>query len=205
MTSIKLIALLIFLTSSVAHASLYRWIDESGKVHFSDKVPPAMAQKGHTSLNKNGIESEKVSSAEELKKKEEEANKKQEVLAEMTEVKKAEAEQKRKDDQLLATYESREEVISIFKKKISLIDQSIGILSARDESLTQKLKRLNKKHRQTKSESSKITLSMQIVNAKESLTEYKKAIAINRADKDAVTGKYRQTLIRFDHLAKSNH
>lgn len=205
MTSIKLIALLIFLTGSVAHANLYRWIDENGKVHFSDKVPPAMAQKGHTSLNKNGIESAKISSAEELKQKAEEANKQQEVLAEMTEAKKAEAEQKRKDDQLLATYESREEVISVFKKKISLIDQGIGILSARDESLTQKLTRLNKKRKQTKSESLKITLSMRIENARESLTEYKKAIAINRADKNVVTGKYRQTLIRFDHLAKSSH
>jgi len=205
MTSIKLFALLIFLTSSVAHASLYRWIDENGKVHFSDKVPPAMAQKGHTSLNKNGIESSKVSSAEELKKEQEEANKKQEVLAEMTEVKKAEAEQQRKDKQLLALYESREEVVSVFQKKLSLIDRSIGILSARDESLTQKLKRLNQKHKLAKSESSQMTLSMQITNAQESLNEYQKAIKINRADKEVVTGKYRQTLIRFDHLTKSSH
>lgn len=205
MTSIKLIALLIFLTGSVAQASLYRWVDEDGKVHFSDKVPPAMAQKGHTSLNKNGIESEKVSSAEELKKKAEEENKEQEALAEMSELKKLEAAQKNKDDQLLATYESREEIINAFTNKISLIDRSIGILSARDESITQKLKRLNKKRKQAKSESSKITLSMQIENAQESLSEYTKAIAINRADKKVMTGKYRQTLIRFDHLTKSSH
>ncbi len=205
MTSIKLIALLIFLTGSVAQASLYRWVDEDGKVHFSDKVPPSMAQKGHTSLSKNGIESEKVSSAEELKKKAEEENKKQEVLAEMSELKKLEAVQKNKDDQLLATYESREEIINAFTNKISLIDRSIGILSARDESITQKLKRLNKKRKQAKSESSKITLSMQIESAQESLSEYAKAIAINRADKEVMTGKYRQTLIRFDHLTKSSH
>lgn len=205
MTSIKLFALLIFLVGSVAQASLYRWVDDDGKVHFSDKVPPAMAQKGHTSLNKNGIESEKVSSSEELKKEAEEANKKQEVLAEMTESKKAEAEQKRKDDQLLALYDSREELVSVFQKKLSLIDRSIGILTARDESLSQKLKRLNKRHKKAKGESSKMTLSMQIENAKDSLSEYKKAIAINRADKKVLTGKYRKTLIRFDHLTKSSH
>jgi len=205
MTSIKLFALLIFLISSVAHASLYRWVDENGKIHFSDKVPPAMAQKGHTSLNKNGIESAKVSSAEELKKKQQDANKKQEVLAEMTEAKKAEAEQKRQDDQLLALYESRQEIIKVFQRKISLIDQSIGILAARDESLAQKLRRLNQKHRQSKSESTRMTLSMQIDNAQESLQEYQKAIEINRADKKVVTNKYRQTLIRFDHLTKSSH
>ena len=72
---------------------MYRWVDANGKVTFSDKVPPAMSQKGHTSLNKNGIESTKVSSAEELKLKQEEEEKKTEILAEMTEAKKAEAEQ----------------------------------------------------------------------------------------------------------------
>ena len=205
MTSIKLLALLIFLSSSAAQANLYRWVDESGKVHFSDKVPPSMAQKGHTSLGDNGIESSKTSSSEELKQKQAEANKKQEVLAEMTEAKKAEAIAKRKDDQLLATYESREEIIGAFSKKISLVDQSIGILSARDESLTQKLKRLTKKYKKAKDETSRMTLSSQIENARESLTEYQKAIAMNRADKKVMTGEYRQTLIRFDHLTKSSH
>ena len=202
MTSIKLIALIIFLTSSVAHAKLYRWVDDSGKVHFSDKVPPAMSQKGHTSLNKNGVEAEKVSSAEELKKKQEEAEKETQVLAEMTDAKKAEAEQKRKDDQLLSTYENREEVISTFKRKLSLIDRSIGILSARDESLTQKLSRLNQKLKQSRSESSKLNLSLQITNTRESLLEYQKAIELNNSDKDEVTEQYRQTLTRFDQLTK---
>lgn len=205
MTSIKLIALLIFLTGSVAQASLYRWVDEEGKVHFSDKVPPAMAQKGHTSLNKNGIESEKVSSALELKQKADEANEKKQLLATATEAEKNEAKQKIKDDQLLATYESKDELMSVFNRKISLLDQSVGIMSARDESLTQKLKRLNKKHQHAKSGTSKMTLAMQIENAQASLREYKKAIANKHADKEAVTGKYRQTLIRFIHLTKSSH
>jgi len=203
MTSIKLFVLLFFLAGSVAQASLYRWIDENGKVHFSDKVPPAMAQKGHTSLNKNGVESGRVSSAAELKQQQEESEKKKQAQAELVEVKTAEAEQKRRDEQLLATYDSREELINVFNKKISLIERSVGILSARDESLTQKLKRLNKKYRKAKSESSRMTLSMQIENAKDSLNEYQKAISMNQADKKIVTGKYRQTLIRFDKLTQS--
>ena len=204
MTSIKLIALLIFLTSSVAHASLYRWVDENGKVHFSDKVPPAMAQKGHTSLTKNGIESVKVSSAEELKQKQQEASKTDAVLVEMTDAEKAKAEQERKDELLLSTYESKDDVISVFNEKISKIDQRLGILNARDESLSQKLKRLNKKYKHTKKESSRMDLMMKIEAAKQRLDEYQKAITTNRANKKIVTGQYRQTLIRFNHLTKSD-
>jgi len=205
MTSIKLFALLIFLTGSVAQADLYRWVDENGKVHFSDKVPPAMAQEGHTSLNKNGVASGTVSSAQELKQLAEKANKKQEVSAEMSEAKKAEIKQAQQDETLLATYESRDAVISVFNKKISMLEQSIGIISARDESLTQKLNYLNKKHKQSTRESSKIELSMQISNAQESLRGYKEAITLKRADKEAMTGTYRQTLTRFDQISKSNH
>lgn len=205
MTSIKLFALLIFLTAGVAEANMYRWVDANGKVTFSDKVPPSMSQKGHTSLGKNGIESAKVSSAEELKLKQEEEEKKTEILAEMTEAKKAEAEQHRKDKQLLATYENREELSSFFMKKLSMIDQSIGILGARDESLTDKLRRLNQKYKQTKSSSSRTNLSMEIQNAQDTLLEYQKAISLNRADKESVMDKYRQTLIRFDNLTKASH
>ena len=204
MTSIKLIALVILLTSSVAQASLYRWVDENGKVHFSDKVPPSMAQKGHTSLTKNGVESERVVSSEELKLKKEKHQENAKLEEEKTEAKLAEEEQKRLDDQLLATYESREEIISAYRKKISLLDQSIGILSARDESLSQKLVRLSKQRKSTKEEMSRLTLSMQIDNTHESLQEYRKAITVNESDRKIILGQYRDTLTRFDKLSKAN-
>ena len=204
MTSIKLIALILFLTSSVAQASLYRWVDESGKVHFSDKVPPSMAQKGHTSLSKNGVKSERTISSEELKLKKQQEQKEIELEEVKSEEKLAEEEQKRLDDQLLATYENREEIISAFRKKISLIDQSIGILSARDESLSQKLVRLSKQRKSTKEEMSRLTLSMQIDNTHESLQEYRKAITVNESDRGEMLGQYRQTLTRFDKLTKAN-
>ncbi|WP_181389744.1 DUF4124 domain-containing protein [Leucothrix pacifica] len=194
----------LLLTSSVAQASLYRWVDENGKVHFSDKVPPSMAQKGHTSLNKNGVESQRVVSAEELKQKKQEEQKEVALEEEKTEAKLAEEEQKRQDDQLLATYENRDEIIAAYQKKLSLLDQSIGILSARDESLSQKLVRLSKQRKSTKEEMSRLTLSMQIENTHESLQEYRKAIKINQSDREIMLDQYRETLTRFDKLTRAD-
>ena len=204
MTSIKLIALILLLTSSVAQASLYRWVDENGKVHFSDKVPPSMAQKGHTSLSKNGIKAKRVVSSEELKQKKQEEQKEIELEEEKTEAKLAEEEQERLDKQLLATYENRDEIIAAYKKKLSLLDQSIGILSARDESLSQKLVRLSKQRKSTKEEMSRLTLSMQIDSTHESLKEYRKAITLNQSDRATTLDQYRDTLTRFDKLSKAN-
>lgn len=204
MTSIKHIALLLLLSCSVAQASLYRWVDENGKVHFSDKVPPSIAQKGHTSLNKNGVEAKRTVSAEELKLKEQQRQEKQALEEELSEAKKLEEAQKRKDEQLLATYANREEIIAAYQKKLSTIDQSIGILSARDESLSQKLVRLTSQRKKTKDEMSRLTLSMQIENTHDSLMEYRKAIQVNHADRETMMNQYKETLVRFDKVSKAN-
>ena len=200
MNSIKLFALLIFLLGSVAHANMYRWVDGNGKVHFSDKVPPAVSQKGHTSLGKNGVEAAKVSSSAELKSKQEEEVKKTELVAGMTDAKKAEVEKNIKDKKLLASYQSRDELIAVYKKKISIIDQSLGILNARDESLAAKLAYLDQKYKKAKAELSRSSLSEDIRNAQAKLSGYQKTIAVSRADKEELMDEYRQNLIRFDHL-----
>ena len=36
-------------------ASLYRWVDEQGNVHYSDIIPPSSVRQGHTELRKDGI------------------------------------------------------------------------------------------------------------------------------------------------------
>ena len=39
---------------SGAQAGLYRWVDEYGDVHYSDKVPPKYLKKEHEELNEQG-------------------------------------------------------------------------------------------------------------------------------------------------------
>ena len=40
MTKLKiLMALLVFLTVTVAHAAAYKWLDDDGRVHFTDRPP----------------------------------------------------------------------------------------------------------------------------------------------------------------------
>ena len=56
--------LLVIMTTT--DAGLYRWVDAAGKVHFSDKVPAKVAKQGHSELGENGVEKNKVLSANEL-------------------------------------------------------------------------------------------------------------------------------------------
>ena len=44
----------LLLVSSLAQAGLYRWVDEKGEVHFSDKVPVAASRKAVSEMGKRG-------------------------------------------------------------------------------------------------------------------------------------------------------
>ena len=41
-------------------AKLYKWVDEDGKVHYSDKVPPEAIRNEHKQLNEHGVVKETV-------------------------------------------------------------------------------------------------------------------------------------------------
>ena len=64
-----LLVILTLIWSTAVYSGLYRWVDEAGKVHYGDRIPPAYAQNGHTKLYKNGLTKERVESAVARKKK----------------------------------------------------------------------------------------------------------------------------------------
>lgn len=72
----------LFMASAI-DAKLYKWVDENGKVHYSDKVPPDQIKNAHQELNKNGVVKEEVQRAltpEEREARAEELKAQQELL-----------------------------------------------------------------------------------------------------------------------------
>jgi len=71
--------------STTAHATLYRWVDENGKVIYSDKLPPKASNLGHTELNKQGttlkVAPRAKTEAEQAAEKERLAREQQRILA----------------------------------------------------------------------------------------------------------------------------
>ena len=99
----------ILLLSSFSHAGLYRWVNEAGEVHFSDKVPVAASKKAVSKMYKNGVVQRVVDpEAEALAKLEYEANTAERER--LKTLKKVELEKlaiiKKRDDYLLSIYEN---------------------------------------------------------------------------------------------------
>lgn len=50
-----LVGIVLFAIASSAHATLYKWVDQHGFVHYSDRLPPDVVNRASTQLNREGI------------------------------------------------------------------------------------------------------------------------------------------------------
>ena len=101
-----------------ARAALYKWVDEHGEVHYSDKVPPEAVNKGNVELNKQAVPIKKTEPAltpEQLRAKAAD-DERQRALAKQQE------EIARRDRALLASYTSENEIDLARTRALQTID-----------------------------------------------------------------------------------
>jgi len=135
--------LLLALCTAPVSAKLYRWVDEAGRVQYSDKPPSITPSSGISELNKSGMVKTTplpvVSKEEQEKKLQEQAQQK---------------EQQRKDRALLESFSRPEEIDIIRDRRISIIQSAMSANTMRLQTATQhkeriekQMSRLNKKHK----------------------------------------------------------
>ena len=123
-------------------ATTYRWVDESGKVHYGDSIPASQADLGHKELDSLGrtratVERTRLSPAERQQKAEQELRHQEE--------KRREAEQNRHDHALLSTYTGVDEIDLARDRAIALEGQQLKGLQAELNLAQDKYATANKK------------------------------------------------------------
>ncbi len=200
-----LVVSIALLIASSAQAGLYRWVDDSGKVHFSDKVPAAASKKSHTKLSKSGDMTRKVDPAAKQKKLNLKLarEKEQEELAELRRIKsEAEAEKRERDNNLLSTYENEGELVRYFASKIKMVEGNSKILEAQNGVLNRKVIRLEEKASITKDDPTLKNLAKKIVNINKTIGQYKQALQENDKQLLQLTKNYQTNLARYKELTK---
>jgi len=122
-TALLIPAILLSGLISVAHGGLYRWVDEDGNVHYTDRIPPDQVKSEHTELSKKGVRIKSVSRA----KTPEEIQKEQELERLRAEQEKLLEEQRAADQVLLRTFRSEDDMIMARDGKIAAIDVMTGV------------------------------------------------------------------------------
>jgi hypothetical protein len=107
-------------------AKLYKWVDEEGHTHYSDKVPPSEVKRARSELDEHGVTVDQVDAAktpEQLLREAEEARlrKEQERLAEK---------QRQADRVLLRTFRTEEDIVMTRDGQIQSVDTYIRVTRA---------------------------------------------------------------------------
>mgnify|MGYP001809828647 CR=1 FL=1 len=137
--------LLLAISALMAHsvqAATYRWVDQNGKVQYSDVMPPAMAGQGHTELDKQG---RVIKEIRRTRMTPEEQQRQTEAASRQDEEKRKELERRRRDLALLSTYNSEKEIALARDRAIELESLHIRGLQTRLDTAAAQLAEANTK------------------------------------------------------------
>ncbi len=126
MKNLYVISVLVFLLIGFSvEAKLYKWTDENGKVHYSDKMPPDQIKNAHEKLSDQGLVKEKVERdlTDEEKSAQAASIKEQRELAEQQARDKARLAKER--NTILMSYSSPEQIIRLKQERISALERNI--------------------------------------------------------------------------------
>ncbi|MDK2122672.1 DUF4124 domain-containing protein [Parachitinimonas caeni] len=126
-----LVTLALLLGAGVAHAEkLYKWVDEHGKIQYSDKPPLQQTPKGTSELNKQGLTIRKNEGYQEDDPKGKEAER-----ARLRE----EQERLRRDKALVNTFSNTKEIDIIRDRNIEQLEAAIASNKLRQQAADKRL------------------------------------------------------------------
>lgn len=196
-------ALLVASTLAVGTASAGKikcWTNSDGIRECGNVVPPEYAQKGHVELNKQGVtvkQHERALSPEEV------AERKR-IEDEEKARKAAEEEQFRKDQMLLNTFASEDEIVMTRDGKIKILRTEIKLTR---NSLNNARKRLNDLRKQAADleragKPVPKKLNDDIAQAKSQVDSYKEFIASKDGEQQKINSQFDSDLKRFRELRR---
>lgn len=203
MKSITRLLLILFSLITIAfamstQAAIKCWTNKDGVKECGDRIPPEYSQTGHQELNKQGLvvdETERAKTGEEL----EEAKKLAALKAEEDRIA---AEQAKKDQILLDTFSSVDDLQMARDGKIAAIDSSISLAQKRNEKMQQDLdKWVGKAAAEERSgKAPPEDLLKDIETLRENIKNNNAFIAEKHAEQETVKAAYTKDIERFNEL-----
>ena len=182
---------------------LYRWVDSSGAVHYSDSVPPDQVARDRTLMNKEGV---KVGFEQGEVTPEERAEIERRKAA-LEEEQRAKAEVQRRDRMLLETYLSvadiedlRDRRLELLESQIKVTEAYLGNLRKRLEGLQQEASRFKPYATAEKAPEIPESLATEISRTTASIASYEQTLTRTRVDQQTLRASFDNDIARFKQL-----
>lgn len=192
----RLSLFVLLLLCGQAQAGLYRWVDESGEVHYSDVVPPSASREGHSQLNDQGrvIKTWPPAPTDE----EIAAKKRRETLMKLREA--VSSRQKEQDDYLLANYTDMSQLEAVFSTKRKMLEQNSQNMQERRSKLSARLEALKVQTARLEDVAKRKELESYISDADKTLVAYDYALQENQTELDRLHQRYEKDKERLSIL-----
>ena len=196
-----LTALLLLCTSlpcAAQGSKLYKWVDDEGRVHYSDRLPPVDVQRAHSALDDRGVTVDQIDAA----KTPEQIKQEQEVERLRRERQALIEKQRTADRVLLRTFRSEDDIIMTRDGQVQAIDAYIKITHANIKRLKTSLEDLQKQAAARELSGKQIPEKFQqeIDDKNQTLKDAYQSIVKREHDKDRIRQSFAQDLQRFREL-----
>jgi len=186
-----------------AAGKLYKWVDEKGNVHYSDKVPPEAAKLARQEMSQAGVT---VKQVERAKTQEELAAEAAQKIKDEEERKLAEA-QAQADRALMLSYNTEADLLRMRDQEIGVIESNMVTakltMASQEKNLSELLAHAADFERTKKAVPKNVADSIASVRAQ--IDSQQKSLAEREASKDTVRKDYEVKLARWRELsAKSS-
>lgn len=187
---------------STVDARLYRWVDEQGEVHYSDRVPPRATRQEQRIYNQEGryVETRKAAKTQE------EIEAEQKLAAEREELRRRMELQARRDRVLRSTFTSVEEIERARDERVAIIDSSIELANRKLLENRLKLDKLEKRKASMGKVGKKPSESMenQIAATRDSINITQVELKVKRSERVLTEELFNADIARFKELESRN-
>lgn len=177
---------------------LYKWVDEQGKVHYGDKVPPEYAKQERKVLNDQGVEVKTLEAA----KTPEQIAEEERLAAQRKEQERLAAEQAAHDRMLIATFTTEDDMVMTRDGKIAAIDGVLRVTRDRIDNIEGNLSQLTREAAELERAGKPIpeTLHEEILGARGQIQRYLDYIASKRREQEEIRAQFEADIRRFREL-----
>lgn len=184
--------------ATVSHAEYYRWVDDTGTIHYGDSLPPTESQRQQDLLNETGRVVKTIPAPKTVGQLEEEQRLAKLELEKDKVVKKAED----RDRLLLALYLSVEDIETVRDERIETVESAIAITKRRERKFTKKLEELDSSEQRfkTNGQNTPPWLIKSRKHYQEQLANVKDILAIKVKEKLVIKKRFAGDINRYIEL-----
>ena len=190
------LAFALVLMVPTAYATTYKWVDDQGVVHYTDKIPPEAINKGNVELSKQGIPIKKNDPAltpEQVRAHDAEEERNRQAA-------KARDEIARKDRALLQSYTTEGEIDLAKKRALTTIDAQVQSAQAYTLTLTKRKQEIVGRVAAFGDKQVPAVLERELVNVNEELDKQSDLLATKRKEIALVSARYDADKQRWHEL-----